>query len=194
MAGFNDKGKKVFDTLLFGAEDHKILKSKGDPGGAGTSRIIYNESSDRVAVYCGHTMLWADGKRHQAGYFSLLSLSGVNKVVNGWYVSHNFDQRIVVKDGVFHTLAHGDAYPRALQFSKWAANGQKICSKNFYDIPGESGDNTTHCQVGGLVVTENNESIVIFASGILSQEPAASMLRHAEFKRWQCDMGARRST
>ncbi len=164
VAGFNGKGVQVFDTLIFGEKNSEEMHSKGYPGTASSARIIYNESAGNIGVYVGHTMKWPDNVRHQAGYFSLLTPAGRNNPVSGWYISHNFDQRLVVHQGDFYLLAHGDAFPRALVVSKWSGNGKKVFERNYHDIPGEHGENTTHCQTGGLVVTDKKESVVVFAS------------------------------
>ncbi|MDD2600231.1 MAG: hypothetical protein PHO37_13555 [Kiritimatiellae bacterium] len=164
VGGFNGSGKQLFDTLIFGEKNSEEMHSKGYPGVAASARIIYNESAGNFGVYVGHTMKWPDNVRHQAGYFSLLTPAGKNSTVSGWYVSHNFDQRLVVNQGDFYMLAHGDAYPRALVFSKWSGAGKKAFELNYHDIPGEHGDNSTYCQTGGLVVTDKKNSAVVFAS------------------------------
>lgn len=164
IAGFNGKGNTVFDTRIFGEKNSDEVKSKGYPGKAGSTRLAYNPRTKKVGVYTAHTMKWGDNVRHQAGYISLLSLSGENKTVSGWYVSHNFDQRMIVKDGEFYLLAHGDAYPRALVFNKRGADGGKGFSVQYHKIPGESGDNNTWCQTGGVVVMDDKRSAVVFAS------------------------------
>lgn len=164
VGGFNSQGKELFDTLIFGEKNSEEMNSKGYPGTAASARIIYNEAAGNFGVYVGHTMKWPDNVRHQAGYFSLLTPSGKNSTVSGWYVSHNFDQRLVVNGDDFYMLAHGDAYPRALVFSKWNGSGKQVFQMNYHDIPGESGENSTYCQTGGLVVTDKKASIVVFAS------------------------------
>ncbi len=164
VSAFDGRGQKVFDTRIFGEQNSELVHSKGYPGTAGSSRLVYNPAAKRVGVYVAHTMKWPDNVRHQAGYLSLLSLTGENKTVSGWYVSHNFDQRMVVKDGDFYLLAHGDAYPRALVFSKRNAGGGQVFSVNYHAIPGESGDNNTWCQTGGIAVLDDKRTAVIFAS------------------------------
>lgn len=164
VGGFNSQGKQLFDTLIFGEKNTEEMNSKGYPGTAGSARIIYNESAGSFGVYVSHTMKWPDNVRHQAGYFSLLTPAGKNSTVNGWYVSHNFDQRLVVSQGDFYMLAHGDAYPRALVFSKWSGSGKKAFELNYHAIPGTQGDNETHCQTGGLVMMDKKGSVIVFAS------------------------------
>lgn len=164
VGGFNAQGKQLFDTRIFGEKNTEELNSKGYPGTAGSARIIYNESAGNFGVYVSHTMKWPDNVRHQAGYFSLLTPAGKNSPVNGWYISHNFDQRLVVNQGDYYMLAHGDAYPRALVFSKWSGSGKKVFELNYHAVPGVHGDNETHCQTGGLVVPDKKGSVVVFAS------------------------------
>lgn len=166
VAGFDLKGEQLFNTLIFGDKNLKELKSKGRPGGAGTARMVYNEQAKNIGFYLSHTMLWGDGVRHQAGFVGFIDEKGKRLPGgNGWFYSHNFDQRLIVAGGDFYALAHGDAYPRALGFSRWAGSGGKrLASKTYHTIPGESGDNTTHCQTGGLVALSARRFAVVFAT------------------------------
>lgn len=166
VAGFDLEGEQLFNTRIFGDTDLKVTKSKGGPGGAGTARMIYNEKAGCIGFYLAHNMLWGDGVRHQAGFVGFIDENGKRLPGgNGWFFSHNFDQRLIVSDGDFYALAHGDAYPRALGFSRWSGNGgKKLAAGNYHTIPGESGDNKTSCQTGGLVALSGERFAVVFAS------------------------------
>ena len=166
IAGFDPSGAELFNSRIFGEIDHSKVKSKGGPGGAGTARIAYNEKSGTIGYYLSHNMLWGDGVRHQGGFVGFLNEKGRRQSGgNGWFYSHNFDQRLIVANGDFCALAHGDAYPRALGFSRWSGSGgKKIADQTYHQIPGETGDNTTNCQTGGLVALPNRRYAVVFAS------------------------------
>lgn len=166
VAGFDPDGNALFNTRIFGDRNLAEVKSKGGPGGAGSARIVYNEKTGTIGYYLSHNMLWADGVRHQGGFIGFLNEKG-NPLPggNGWFYSHNFDQRLIVANGEFCALAHGDAYPRALGFSRWSGSGGKrLANKPYHSIPGESGANTTNCQTGGLVALPNRRYAVVFAS------------------------------
>jgi hypothetical protein len=110
-------------------------------------------------------MLWGDGVRHQAGFIGFLNEKGKQQPGgSGWFYSHNFDQRLIVADSDFCALAHGDAFPRALGFSRWSSSGNKLADETYHTIPGESGENVTNCQTGGFVGLPNRRYAVIFAS------------------------------
>ena len=174
LARFDNAGKELFNTRIFGDKSSQDLWSKGRPGGAGTARVVFNEKSDIFGFYLSHSMKWKDGVRHQGGYVGFirpngrqLFHSGDKHVGNGWFFSHNFDQRLIVANGSYYALAHGDAYPRALGFSKWTDTGgskANLVNARYHDVPGKSGDNTTHCQTGGLVPLKDKTFAVLFAT------------------------------
>lgn len=166
IAGVALDGSEVFNTRIFGEKNHKDLNSKGGPGGAGTARIVYNPKTKTIAFYLSHNMLWGDGVRHQGGFIGFLSEKGKLKTIgDSWFYSHNFDQRLILANGEFCALAHGDAYPRALGFSRWPGGGGKaLANQTYHNIPGESGENVTNCQTGGLVALSSRKFGVVFAS------------------------------
>ena len=174
IARFDRNEKTIFETRIFGDQSSEKLWAKGKPGGAGTARIVYNPKTDRIGFYCCHTMKWDDGVRHQGGYVGFLKLDGKQlmqgnqPVGNSWFYSHNFDQRLIVVNGAYYALAHGDAYPRALGFSRWhdGVSGMALlANRTYHAISGNVGDNTTHCQTGGLVPLPGNKTFaVVFAT------------------------------
>lgn len=166
VAGFGPDGTEKFNTRIFGEKNHKEVNSKGGPGGAGSARIVYNDRTNTIAFYLANNQLFGDGVRHQGGYIGFLNESGKRlSGGSGWFYSHNFDQRLIVANGDFCALAHGDAYPRALGFSRWPGSGGKaIANQTYHQIEGESGANTTNCQTGDLVAIANRKYAVVFAS------------------------------
>jgi hypothetical protein len=160
-------GQKVFSKLVFGDVKSDIVDAKGEPGTFSSGRMIYNKASKKLALYVGHTMKWDDGVRHQAGFLAFMGLDGAFGVANGWYSSHNFDQRIMLVGNDYFTLAHGDAYPRALGFAKWSdagAKGSQVFDKQFLKIPGAVGDNKTSTQLGSFVSFADGTFGVTFAT------------------------------
>jgi hypothetical protein len=152
------KGAKVFTTMIFGNMDKNLTDAKGEPGTFSSGRLVYNKSTKKLCSYVGHTMRWPDSVRHQGGHVAFLNLEGTALVSNGWYFSHNFDQRLMVVGNNYYTLAHGDAYPRALGFAKWSdggaaahTKGKLDFDKQFLKIPGATGDNKTSTQLGNFV-------------------------------------------
>ena len=166
VGGFDPEGTELFNTRIFGDRNLSEVNSKGGPGGAGTARIAYNERTGTIAFYLAHNQLFGDGVRHQGGFIGFLNEKGLPRPGgHGWFYSHNFDQRLIAANGDFFALAHGDAYPRALGFSRWPGNGgPATADKTYHSIPGETGANTTHCQTGGLVALANHRYAVVFAS------------------------------
>ena len=165
----SSSGAQIFSTRLFGDISKDILNSKGEPGTASTGRLVYNPTTEKLAFYTGHSMLWDDGVRHQGGYIGFMTLTGSFVVTDGWYFSHNFDQRILVDGANYYTLAHGDAYPRALGFGKWedsGTKGKRLFSKNYFPINGAVGENKTSTQTGGFVKLPNGDFGIVFVTGI----------------------------
>jgi hypothetical protein len=149
------KGGKIFTKMIFGDVEKHVFWAKGEPGTFSSGRLLYNKNSKKIAAYVGHTMAWSpDTVRHQAGYLAFISLDGSFVSPNDWYSSHNFDQRMMLVGNDYYTLAHGDAYPRALGFAKWSDGGVKgaqVFDKQFLKIPGSVGDNKTSTQLGNVV-------------------------------------------
>jgi hypothetical protein len=155
LCGIAADGTKIFDQLVFGDKAPTEVGSKGEPGAAGTGRVIYNEATNTVGYYLAHQQRWPDGVRHQGGYIGSLQPNGTNLTkADGWFFSHNFDQRLISSGSSFYALAHGDSYPRALGMSRWNIAGGVLTKQfdvQYHKIPGTGGDNRTDCLTGGLV-------------------------------------------
>ncbi|GEM_PF-5775486 len=162
------KGGKIFTKMIFGDVLKTVFWAKGEPGTFSSGRMLYNKNSKKLAIYVGHTMAWSpDTVRHQAGYLAFMGLDGSFVSPNDWYSSHNFDQRLLLVGNDYYTLAHGDAYPRALGFSKWSdagAKGTQGFDKQFFKIPGAVGDNKTSTQLGNVVPLTDGTFGVMFTT------------------------------
>lgn len=169
LCGITADGTKIFDQLVFGDKPPTEVGSKGEPGAAGTGRVIYNEATGTVGYYLAHQQRWPDGVRHQGGYIGTLQPNGSNLTrADGWFFSHNFDQRLISSGSSFYALAHGDAYPRALGMSRWNIAGGALSKQfdvQYHKIPGMSGDNRTDCLTGGLVELNGGKHVAaLFAT------------------------------
>lgn len=165
----SETGSEVFLKSIFGDISSDVVESEGEPGAAGSGRIVYNPTTTKIGFYCAHTRLWDDMVRHQGGHIGFMDLDGNFYTANSWFFSHNFDQRLIVVDSYYYTLAHGDAYPRALGFSKWSdeePNGRRLFNEEYFQIPGAIGDNTTNTQTGGLICRPDGSFGVVFSSSI----------------------------
>ena len=164
---FDKLGGIKFSATAFGAKENKY-----NPGQASTSNVVYNKGADALGVYLGHN---AGG--HQGGWIGFINNASINgdlfknsqgkKIGDGWYYSHNFDQRIMVSsDNKFYTLAHGDAYSRALEIAKWSqTKGKEGNSLKYFDkIPGTSGDNNTGTRTGNFLELPNGNVAIVYST------------------------------
>ncbi len=162
----------VWNTTVFGNNDNTTKDSPGNPGEAGSGVLGFDAVNGYVVAYVSHLMAWdANGTRHQAGILRLLNastgavqtptgLSNTWEAGSGWFYSHNFDQRLIVDNGTYYTLAHGDAYSRQLGFSAFTPTSYQnftatVFDQSYWTIPGTEGDNTTNAQTGQFIKLAN---------------------------------------
>jgi len=86
-----------------------------------------------------------------------------------WYMSHNFDQRLLIDNDKYVILGHGDAYPRSLVFAVWNTDlSESVTNEEakteFFEISGEIGDNTTNTLLGGIIKLNDGNYGVCFSS------------------------------
>ena len=162
---------KLWDTLVFGDQDNVKDASKGDPGAAGSGVLGFDATNQKLVLYVAHQMAWGDngadnGTRHQAGYFGYFdpttgkqATPGGNDPKHtgaGWFYSHNFNQRLLIDQGVSYTLAHGDAYDRQLGISAWTLDSytkknNTTFNQSYFKIAGAEGDNLTDTETGQFI-------------------------------------------
>lgn len=178
FTAFEKSGNILYSTRIFGEKDLNELWSKGRPSQAGSSVIKYSKKDDVIALYLSHTMRWDDNVRHQAGWMGFLNaktgkiITKKNKkdedeiIGNTWCFSHNFDQRcILASNGNFYTLAHGDAFPRALGIHSWTHTSGQKSRLNYYEIKnGKHGANTTLTNTGDLVELSDGNVAIAFST------------------------------
>ena len=73
---------------------------------------------------------------------------------NTGYVSHSFNQFVIIDGEDVIRLDHGDGYPRAFQMTRNAGEAGKLCLKEeilaFLPFIGKEGNNVTRAEAGGL--------------------------------------------
>ena len=166
-----DPGKEVIRVVKY-SKDWKRLGKVSLYGGntsipfqAGSLR--WAEDGDRLYLITAHRMFASsDGLNHQANLMMAIdqadmtlteSLDWVSNVSTG-YVSHSFNQFILVDGGDIVTLNHGDAYPRSAVVCRIPggerpfspANAEYVDLKTFY---GDIGANYTGAALGGFAMS-----------------------------------------
>ena len=134
-------GTEKFSTDLFRSTDLMADMSRGNPA---RGRLGYLSGTDELIAYFGH-MQMLQGVRHQGGYVAQLSASGTQTVLNGWFGSHNIDQRLVVDGTNVGVLGLGDAYPVGFFFSFLSALNTNVV----YTVAG-NGQGDANGQIGGM--------------------------------------------
>lgn len=145
------------------------------PFRAGSLRMT--EENGNLFIHTCHQMYTSgDGRRHQANMTYVLaedrmefdqSWYGVMNIGYG-YVSHSFNQFLIVEDGKLYRMDHGDAYPRSIVISKCNQSAITNCSfESVWSIQGETGDNTTKVSVGGFEKVGKN---LVVAGNSCTQE------------------------
>jgi hypothetical protein len=157
-------GKQNVYTLKAYA-DGSFLGIK-EPFEGGTCRL--EVSGSMLAVYFAREMFKADdGLNHQASYGFVIdkdtferldkeSETGYHETSVGDmtmpYVSHSFNQFILPIDGGFIFADHGDASPRCFGFARFK-NGENTKRLQAFKFPGQTGQNATYAEMGGLAKT-----------------------------------------
>ncbi len=149
------------------------------PFAAGSLRMA--EKDDKLYIYTCHTMYdGGDGIHHQANMtfvydrVSLEQLDAYYDVMNldqAGYVSHSFNQWIVVDDQAVYRVDQGDANPRAVSVTR-CENGNPITQISYtyaLTIQGAYGANATGVSIGGLELSTNN--CVIAGNSVDQSDP-----------------------
>lgn len=140
------------------------------PFDAGSCRIISN--GKYLAIRTCHEMYkTSDGLNHQATLTIVADTEAMETVQTQYsisyygqgYVSHSFNQFIVMGNGEIATLDHGDAGDTrafaVLRYDSDLSDGRFVYNVfdllNVMNFPGESGQNETGASVGGFESTEN---------------------------------------
>lgn len=134
-------GTEKFSTDLFRSANLTDDMTRGNPA---RGRLGYLSGTDELVAYFGH-MQMLQGNRHQGGYVAKLSASGTQTVLNGWFGSHNIDQRLTVDGTRVALLGLGDAYPVGFFFSFLESLNTNV----IYTVAG-NGQGDANGKIGGM--------------------------------------------
>jgi hypothetical protein len=141
---YDNSGQELFSSDLFRSPN---LDDEGTKGEASTSRLAYMSATDTVVAYFGHTQRYDDGVRHQGGYLATLDSQGTQELLNGWFGSHNLDQRLWTGESTGAVIGLGDAYPIGIFYSEIGDNPRP---EVIYRLAA-AGNGTANGQLGGIV-------------------------------------------
>ncbi len=144
VARYDWSGGVLFQTDLFRSSNLEDVGTKGAPG---TGRFGYLSGSDELVAYFGHTQRYDDGVRHQGGYLAAVNGAGEQRLISGWWGSHNLDQRLLVAGAPAAILGLGDAYPEGIFFAFLEGEPR---TNVIYPLA-SAGNGATNGQLGGLV-------------------------------------------
>jgi hypothetical protein len=122
------------------------LDDEGTKGAPTTARFAYVAQNDQLVAYFGHTQRYDDGVRHQGGYLATIDAAGDQELLEGWFGSHNLDQRMLVDGDRVAVLGLGDAFPKGIFFSFIDDARTNVIYRLAAD-----GVGTTNGQLGGMV-------------------------------------------
>lgn len=143
VARFGADGTEAFKTDLFHSPN---LDDEGTKGAPTTGRLGYVPATDQLIAYFGHTQRYDDGVRHQGGYLASLDAAGAQTVIEGWFGSHNLDQRLLVDGDRVALLGLGDAFPKGIFFTYTDDARTNVIYRLAAD-----GVGATNGQLGGLL-------------------------------------------
>jgi hypothetical protein len=146
VARFADDRSMRFMTELFHSPN---LDDEGTKGAPTSGRLGYIPDNDQLVAYFGHTQRYDDGVRHQGGYLATLDAAGTQTLINGWWGSHNLDQRLLIDGGRALVLGIGDAYPEGIFYTPVMSRPRT----NVLLPLAAAGNGTTNGQLGGMVAS-----------------------------------------
>lgn len=139
------------------------------PFDAGSARVVH-EGKNLFIRTCHEMYQSSDGYHHQANVTIQVDTEAM-KVVDSFYdvmnssygyVSHSFNQFILLDQGHIVGLDHGDAYPRAIALLKYiepysSSGFVKDCNGvSMLSIDGQTGDNDTGVSIGGFQMSDTS--------------------------------------
>ncbi|CAA9195744.1 hypothetical protein FLACOL7796_00777 [Flavobacterium collinsii] len=164
---FDKFGAVKFRAVAFG--------SKGacySPGQASTNVMAYNKQTNSIGVHFGFL-----SGGHQAGWVSFIDNvkgnfskdSKGNMFGRTWYLSHNFDQRIMASGDKFYTLGHGDAgNNRALAVKMWNQTDVNptvgVNALRFFSMVGYGSGNETGTKLGDFIELPNGNVAITYCT------------------------------
>ena len=159
--------KRVGSVSLYGA-------NTTEPFSFGSCRMT-GVGKYLIVRTCHRMFPSSDGNCHQANVTIEIdtekmavtdSFYGVLNTSVG-YVSHSFNQFVLMDGNNIVAVDHGDAYPRSIALYKYSSNassgtfyGQNVKTITLLDIYGSIGNNTTNASVGGLEISDSSYLVV----------------------------------
>lgn len=152
------------------------------PFDAGSLRCTENGNTLYIRT-CHQMYTSSDGLNHQANMTirvnqSTMSLSSDHEVSNysTGYVSHSFNQYALTnKEGKVVFIDHGDAYPRAICLKVEDSSGTDVLT-----FPGETGNNFTGAELGGLCETDKGYLVAYTYNGFSENAPKNVYLSYVD--------------
>ena len=138
------------------------------PFDAGSARFAAYD--DLLFVHTSHEMYASsDGLNHQANITLRLDMETMETALAGTpytYVSHSFNQFLLMDGDKCIMLDHGDAYPRAIVLTEcrvdpasgalWPDSDSNCQCIGIETFPGETGENYTGASVGGFAFSDTS--------------------------------------
>lgn len=156
------------------------------PFDGGSLRMV--QDGDKLYLHTAHLMyaaLYTGGLNHQSNLTFSVKISDMTIAdeciwvsIGTGYVSHSFNQFILLDDSTLLTADHGDAYPRSLVLTRYktkefTARDTSYCEyATILPIKGESGNNDTGAMLGGL--TASSTSYLTVGCSIPQDEASTS--------------------
>lgn len=152
------------------------------PFDAGSLRMV--QYGDMLYLHTSHQMYKDIGNvNHQANLMLSIFIpemritDQLSRVANNTtgYVSHSFNQFLLIREGKLLTLNHGDAHPRAaviMEFSLPAGEKRFVseCTKeHILEFYGDPGNNYTGASLGGFCLSDG---AILTAGNSADQSPA----------------------
>lgn len=136
-------------------------------GRSGQGIIVYNKKIDNFGIYLARRGMGS----HQSAWLSFHEAeTGKQTFVRPWYISHNFDQRLLpMNDGRYLASGHADALPsRGLLIEAWKFNSNPFDRtwSNVFPFPNAVGgnDNVTNTSTGDLLELPNGNVAVLYTT------------------------------
>lgn len=160
ISKYNSKGKHL-KTVKYYTEKDALKKSSWD------TRYPFDAGNCAIALK-GNLLICSYGREmyngHQSNDVISVNIASMEKVTRfSNYVSHSFNQSLLIsKDDEAIFTNHGDAYPRGIETAKewlsdpaereWqaAAEESPVVENNSFHFYGETGNNWTGAQLGGI--------------------------------------------
>lgn len=119
LARFDSAGKKVWNKHIYGNNHAKAWGDPFNPGSSSSARLEYDPRTNSIVYFVGINRRTGRLQIHQASAFGVYSLNGDYLSSEDWYISHNFDQRILFDGDKTYFFGHGDSGPYGLFVGMW---------------------------------------------------------------------------